>query len=88
MVTKEQKQELVETYRLSDQDTGSSYVQIAILTSRIEQLTQHLRTHRKDFASRRGLMMMVGKRRRLLRYVGREDPEGYQKLIGNLGLRK
>ncbi|HZP26780.1 MAG TPA: 30S ribosomal protein S15 [Dehalococcoidia bacterium] len=88
MVTKEKKQELVETYRLSDQDTGSSYVQIAILTSRIEELTQHLRTHRKDFASRRGLMMMVGKRRRLLRYVGREDPEGYQKLIGNLGLRK
>ena len=88
MVTKELKQELVETYRLNDGDTGSSYVQIAILTSRIEELTQHLRTHRKDFASRRGLMMMVGKRRRLLRYVGREDPEGYQKLIGNLGLRK
>lgn len=88
MVTKELKQELVETYRINDADTGSSYVQIAILTNRILELTQHLRTHRKDFASRRGLMMMVGKRRRLLRYVGREDPEGYQKLIGNLGLRK
>lgn len=88
MLTKEERLELVETYRINDADTGSSYVQVALLTSRIEQLTQHLRVNRKDHHSRRGLMMMVGKRRGLLRYVGKHDPEGYQKLITSLGLRK
>jgi len=88
MLTKEKTAEIVETYRSHANDTGSSKVQIALLTSKIEQLTQHLRMHRKDHHSRRGLLMMVGLRRRLLRYLAREDSSAYQKLITSLGLRK
>jgi small subunit ribosomal protein S15 len=88
MLSKEEKQALINAHRVHDQDTGSPDVQIALLTERIRRLTEHLRTHRKDFHSRRGLMMLVGRRRRLLRYLQREDPERYQKTISALGLRR
>ena len=84
----QQKQALIKEYALKEGDTGSSEVQVALLTTRISQLTQHLRTHRKDFHSRRGLLMLVGQRRRLLRYLGREDIHRYRSLITRLGLRR
>ncbi len=84
----QQKQVLIKEYALKEGDTGSSEVQVALLTARITQLTQHLRTHRKDFHSRRGLLMLVGQRRRLLRYLGREDIHRYRSLITRLGLRR
>jgi small subunit ribosomal protein S15 len=84
----EQKSALISEYRRSDNDTGSPEVQVAILTRRIEELTEHLRTHRKDHHSRRGLLQMVGKRRRLLEYLRREDVERYRQLISRLGLRR
>jgi small subunit ribosomal protein S15 len=84
----ERKKEVVEAYRVHPKDTGSPEVQIAMLTERINQLTEHLREHPKDFHSRRGLLMMVGKRRRLLQYVGRENQERYRGLIDKLGLRR
>jgi len=87
-MTVKDKQGIIAEYRLHDQDTGSTAVQIALLTQRIDQLTQHLQGHRKDHHSRRGLMQMVGQRRRLLRYLSQEDPERYKALIANLGLRK
>ncbi|MBI1885207.1 MAG: 30S ribosomal protein S15 [Chloroflexi bacterium] len=88
MLTPDDKQGIVEAHRLHESDTGSSDVQVALLTGRIRQLTEHLRVHRKDHHSQRGLMKMVGQRRRLLRYLSREDPERYKKLIVSLGLRK
>jgi small subunit ribosomal protein S15 len=87
-VTAERKQELVAKFGKGDSDTGSAEVQIALLTDRINVLTQHLRTHGKDHHSRRGLLMMVGKRRRLLNYLQRKDLEGYRALIRELGLRR
>lgn len=84
----QKKQELVESHKVHAKDTGSSEVQVAILTERINQLTEHLRTHKKDFHSRRGLLMMVGKRRRLLQYLNREDQARYRGLIEKLGLRR
>lgn len=84
----EKKKELIETHRLADNDTGSPEVQVAMLTERINQLTEHLRTHKKDFHSRRGLLMMVGKRRRLLQYLNKENPARYRGLIEKLGLRR
>jgi small subunit ribosomal protein S15 len=87
-VTAERKQELVGKFGKADSDTGSAEVQIAVLTDRINLLTQHLRTHSKDHHSRRGLLMMVGKRRRLLNYLQRKDLEGYRALIRELGLRR
>jgi small subunit ribosomal protein S15 len=87
-LTKEQKRDLVDRYGRSDNDTGSADVQIALLTQRINELTEHLRTHRKDHHSRRGLLMLVGKRRRLLRYLERSDLERYRSLVGELGLRR
>ena len=82
------KKALVDDNRLHEKDTGSPEVQIALLTERIGQLTEHLKTHKKDHASRRGLLMMVGKRSSLLKYLTRTDRERYQKIIGRLGLRK
>ena len=79
---------LIKEYRRHDTDCGSPEVQIAILTSGSRELTDHLRTHKHDFASRRGLLMMVGKRNRLLRYLSRTNREAYQALIKRLGLRK
>jgi small subunit ribosomal protein S15 len=87
-VTAERKQELVAKFGKGDSDTGSAEVQIALLTDRINLLTQHLRTHGKDHHSRRGLLMMVGKRRRLLNYLQRKDLEGYRALIRELALRR
>jgi small subunit ribosomal protein S15 len=84
----EKKKELIETHRTADTDTGSPEVQVAMLTERINQLTDHLRTHKKDFHSRRGLLMMVGKRRRLLQYLNKENPARYRGLIEKLGLRR
>jgi small subunit ribosomal protein S15 len=87
-VTAERKQELVARFGKAEGDTGSAEVQIALLTERINSLTEHLRTHGKDHHSRRGLLMMVGKRRRLLNYLQRKDLEGYRALIRELGLRR
>ena len=87
-LTKERKQELIGKFGRSDGDTGSAEVQVALLTERINHLTDHLRTHRKDHHSRRGLLMMVGKRRRLLRYLERSDVDRYRALVGELGLRR
>lgn len=84
----QKKQQIVETYKTHAKDTGSPEVQVAILTERINQLTDHLRGHKKDFHSRRGLLMMVGKRRRLLQYLSREDHDRYRTLIDKLGLRR
>lgn len=84
----ERKKEIINVYRLNAKDTGSPEVQVASLTERINQLTEHLRVHSKDFHSRRGLLMMVGKRRGLLKYVGRESQERYRALIEKLGLRR
>ena len=87
-ITPERKQELVKEYATKDGDTGSPEVQVAILTERITNLTEHLKTHKKDFHSRRGLLMMVGQRRRLLDYVKREGSTRYEDLIKRLGLRR
>ena len=79
---------VIEKYRTSESDTGSSEVQIALLTARIDELTEHLRSHQHDNSSRRGLLKLVGQRRRLLNYLNREDVNRYRDLIENLGLRK
>ena len=79
---------VVEEYGTHATDTGSSEVQVALLTERIDHLTEHLKTHKKDHHGRRGLLMMVGKRRRLLRYLQEQDVERYRSLIGKLGLRR
>ena len=87
-ITKDKKTELIDTYRRKANDTGSPEVQIALLTERITQLTEHLRTHKKDHASRRGLLMMVGQRSRLLRYLRQRDTNRYQGIVQRLGLRR
>jgi len=87
-VTQAAKTEVIEKFRLHEKDTGSPEVQIALLTERILQLTQHLRQHRKDFHSHRGLMKMVSKRNRLLRYLAKSDYARYQAVLNALGLRK
>ncbi|MBX5440887.1 MAG: 30S ribosomal protein S15 [Solirubrobacteraceae bacterium] len=87
-LTAERKAEIVEKFGESPQDTGNTRVQIALLTARINDLTEHLRTHKKDHHSRRGLLMLVGKRRRLLNYLQKKDLEGYRELIRELGLRR
>jgi small subunit ribosomal protein S15 len=87
-LTQEKKAELVEKFGETPQDTGKPEVQIALLTERINQLTDHLRTHKKDHHSRRGLLMLVGRRRRFLRYLERSDLERYRSLVKELGLRK
>ena len=87
-ITAERKQALISEYGAKAGDTGSPEVQVAILSKRIDELTEHLRTHKHDHHSRRGLLQMVGKRRRLLEYLKREDIERYRELIGRLGLRR
>ena len=87
-LTKDAKREIFDRHGRSGGDTGSPQVQIALLTKRIEQLTEHLRTHRKDHHSRRGLLKLVGRRRRLLNYLQKRDVEGYRALIQELGLRR
>jgi small subunit ribosomal protein S15 len=87
-ITAERKQTLIGEYRTKERDTGSPEVQVAILSERIRNLTDHLSTHKKDFHSRRGLLVMVGQRRRLLDYLKRSDADRYTNLIGRLGLRR
>ncbi len=87
-LTKEAKQDIVGTHGRSESDTGSTQVQIALLSRRIDQLTEHLRAHKKDHHSRRGLLKLVGQRRRLLNYLQKRDLEGYRTLIKDLGLRR
>ena len=87
-ITQERKQDVITDFATAAGDTGSPEVQVAILTERITNLTEHLKTHTKDFASRRGLLMMVGQRRRLLDYVRRKEQSRYATLIERLGLRK
>ena len=86
-LTQDKKQELIEKFGRSEGDTGSAEVQIALLTARINELTEHLRSHTKDHHSRRGLLMLVGKRRRLLRYLERADLDRYRQVVADLGLR-
>ncbi len=88
MLAKEEKHRIMSEYRRADDDTGSPEVQVAVLSKRIDELTEHLRTHKKDHHSRRGLLQLVGRRRRLLEYLKREDIERYRTLIGRLGLRR
>ena len=87
-VLTEQRAEIVKNYATHPKDSGSPEVQIALLSARISEIAEHLKLHDQDFHSRRGLIMMVGKRNRLLRYLARTDPQRYQTLIGRLGLRK
>ncbi len=88
MISKEKKSEIIATYGRKPGDTGSPEVQIAILTARIAELTEHLKVNQKDHHSRRGLLKMVGKRRGLLEYLKKNDIEGYRNLIARLGIRK
>ena len=88
MITKEMKQQIIKDYQLKEGDTGSPEVQIAILTYRINDLNEHLKIHKKDHHSRRGLLKMVGQRRNMLAYLKKKDLERYRALIARLGLRK
>lgn len=88
VLTAEQKKELIEKYKTHDDDTGSPEVQIGLLTHRITYLTEHLKVHKKDHHSRRGLLMLVGRRRRLLNYVKNKDVQRYRSIIEELGLRR
>ena len=85
---KDDKTSIIDEYRTHEGDTGSAEVQVALLTARINQLTEHLKQHKKDHHSRRGLLMMVGQRRRLLNYLSKKDIERYRSLISRLGLRR
>ena len=87
-LTKERKQELVKTYARNEKDTGSTEIQVAILTEEINQLTAHLKEHKHDFHSRRGLLKKVGQRRSLLNYLLKEDVTRYREIVKSLGLRK
>ncbi|HDI78775.1 MAG TPA: 30S ribosomal protein S15 [Desulfobacteraceae bacterium] len=87
-LTQETKREIIEKFKLHDKDTGSTEVQVALLTSRINRLTEHFKLHKKDHHSRRGLLKLVARRRKLLNYLKRKDEERYLALIKELGLRK
>ncbi len=87
-LTQEKKAELTKQFGANEQDTGNTRVQVALLSARIAELTEHLRDHKKDHHSRRGLLMLVGRRRRLLNYMRKKDLEGYRALIKELGLRR
>ncbi len=87
-IAAESKAKILSDYKIHEKDTGSPEVQIALLTQRITELTEHLKTHKKDHSSRRGLLKMVGKRNSLLKYLTREDRTRYRQIIGRLGLRK
>lgn len=88
MLSKEKKRRIMEEYGSGPNDTGSTEVQVALLTARINEITEHLKRHKKDYSSRRGLLMLVGRRSALLRYLARKDRSRYQNLIKRLGLRK
>jgi small subunit ribosomal protein S15 len=85
---KDRKQEVIENFKTHSKDSGSPSVQVALLTEKINYLTEHFKTHRRDFHSRRGLLKMIGKRRRLLAYLNKKDPKKYQETINRLDLRK
>jgi small subunit ribosomal protein S15 len=87
-ILKEEKKVVIKTYALTDNDTGSTEVQVAVLTTRIQNLTEHFKTHKHDYHSRRGLLKLVGKRRSLLNYLKKKDINRYRSLIERLGLRK
>lgn len=87
-ITKERKQEVIREYQRSEEDSGSPEIQIALLTNRINSLTEHMRTHSKDYASRRGLLAMVSRRRRLLDYLRKINPQKYLDVINRLSIRK
>lgn len=88
MISKELKSQIIDKYKRDEKDTGSPEVQIAILTERINELTEHLKVHKKDNHSRRGLLKMVGKRRNLLNYLAKKDINRYREIVDQLGLRK
>ena len=88
MITAERKREILKQYGKGEKDTGSSEIQIALLTERIRELTEHFKTHKTDDHSRRGLLKLVGRRRKLLDYLKKKNVESYKKLIGELGIRK
>ena len=88
VLVKEKKSEVIDNFKVHANDTGSPAVQIAILTEKVTYLSKHFKMHKKDFHSRRGLLMMIGKRRRLLSYLKKKDPEKYQETIEKLNLRK
>jgi len=88
MLTKQKKTVIIKDFKVHEGDTGSPEVQIALLTKRINELTEHLKIHRKDHASRRGLLKMVGTRSALLKYIGKKDVKRYREIISRLGLRK
>lgn len=88
MLTKENKEEIISKYRIHDSDTGSPQVQIAVLTERINRLTDHMRANKHDYATQRGLLMLVGQRRRFLRYLRANDPSSYKSLIKKLKIRE
>ncbi|MGK7948851.1 MAG: 30S ribosomal protein S15 [Xenococcaceae cyanobacterium] len=87
-LTQKRKQELISEYQVHETDTGSADLQVAMLTDRINQLTQHLKSNDKDHSSRRGLLKMIGRRRRLLSYINKQDSERYRQLIARLGIRR
>ena len=86
-LTQEKKQEIISKYQAHETDTGSSNLQVALLTARINELTEHLKANKKDHSSRRGLLKLIGQRKRLLSYIRRKNPQGYQDLIQKLGIR-
>jgi small subunit ribosomal protein S15 len=88
MLTKQKKEKIIESFKTHDGDTGSPEVQVALLTQKINELTEHLKLHRKDHASRRGLLKMVGTRSALLKYMSKKDAARYREMISRLGLRK
>lgn len=88
MISKPEKQDLIKTFQTHQTDTGSVSVQVAVMSARIQELTEHLKEHKKDFSTRRGLLRLVGRRRRLLTYLRKVDYNGYTQLIERLGLRK
>lgn len=88
VLTKDQKKDIMDNFKMHTKDTGSPEVQVAILSNKINYLAEHLKVHRKDFHSRRGLLMMIGKRRRLLSYLKKYKPETYEETIKKLNLRK
>lgn len=87
MISKEKKTQIIDEFKIHDKDTGSTEVQVAVLTARINELNEHLKVHKKDHHSRRGLLKMVGRRRNLLRYLKKKDIEKYRELIEKLGIR-
>lgn len=88
MIATEKKQKLIKTYQISKTDTGSPEVQISIMTARINEITEHLKVNKHDFMARRGLLQLVGKRRRLLKYLAEQDSDKYLELIKKLGIRR